>query len=149
MITFHPFVDTIKSTTMLNRSSSSKFWKLGLLICLSAILSVFIVNQAQTETYRCKDSSGHTVHTDSPAQLQECELLSNEPVQPQRPSVTQPPSPRPSRPPSSQPTHDYEDPEEEPYQDELVWKRTRNHRKTRGVPSRFPFDNMEDRSLYP
>lgn len=65
------------------------FRKSSLLSMLTALLTVVLVDQAWPKTYRCKDSSGYTVLTDSPAQLNDCELLSSENAP--RPSVVTPP----------------------------------------------------------
>ncbi len=73
------------------------FLRFSLFLGLTLLLSFLPIDQTWPKTYRCMDSSGHTVLTDSPAQLQDCELLSNEeaPVQPPR-TFSRPKAPAPS-----------------------------------------------------
>lgn len=95
---------------------------------LFVLLSCGTLDLAWSETYRCKDSSGHTIHTDSRAQLEHCELLSSEPSRPQRPAISQPPPRRPSTP-SDYTDPDGEEPDDENDKEELPFQSDENSDK--------------------
>ena len=62
------------------------------------------------------------VLTDSPAQLEHCELLSNEPAPAQRPAFSQPRTPRPSTSPLPNTKPESEELQEEEYEEELTFE---------------------------
>jgi clan AA aspartic protease (TIGR02281 family) len=109
-------------------------------LSLTVLLSFLPVDRTWPNTYRCQDASGHTVHTDSPAQLEHCELLSNEPIPPQRPAFSQSPAPRPSTTPLHNTEPESEELEEEEYGGEVAYeengKSEKDKRKTVTVPLR-------------
>jgi clan AA aspartic protease (TIGR02281 family) len=114
---------------MFNLPSPPKVLRFSLFLSLTVILSFPLVDPAWPDTYRCKDPSGHTVHTDSPAQLEDCELLSNEPIPPQRPAISQPPTPRPSPTPLHQPAPESEELEEDDFEEELAYEEKEKSKK--------------------
>ena len=68
----------------------------NLVLGLSVFLSFLPLDEARPDAYRCKDTAGKPVLTDSPAQLEQCEPLSTQPAPTQRPAFSPPPAPRPS-----------------------------------------------------
>jgi len=100
-----------------------------LFLSLTVLLSFPLVDRAWPDTYRCKDSSGHTVHTDSPAQLEDCELLSNEPIPPQHPAISQPPTPRPSPAPLRQTAPESEELEDEDFEEDFAYEKKEKSKK--------------------
>ena len=103
---------------------------------LSILVSFLPIDQTWPNTYRCKDSSGHTVLTDSPAQLKGCELLSDErtPVQaPQNFSRPKAPAPLPTPMENQQPVE--EEREDMDFEGELAYENERDTEtdKTRTV----------------
>ena len=113
---------------MYNLPPSPKGLKWPFILSLPVLFGVLMVDQTWPETYRCKDSFGHTVHTDSPAQLEHCELLSNEPAPPQSPAISQPQAPGPTPSPSPQTPPESEEIEEEAYEEELAYGEGKNSR---------------------
>jgi len=105
------------------------FLRFSLLLGLTVLLSFLPIDQTWPNTYRCKDSLGHTVHTDSPAQLEQCELLSNEPVPAQRPALSQPPTPRPSTTPLHNTEPESEELEEVEYEEEFAHEKNGDSEK--------------------
>ncbi|UCE62979.1 MAG: clan AA aspartic protease [Nitrospirota bacterium] len=85
-------------------------------------MSFLPVDPTWPNTYRCQDSSGHMVLTDSPAQLEHCELLSNEQAPAQRPAFSQPPTARPSNPPLPNTEPGREEIEGKEYEEEFAYE---------------------------
>ncbi len=114
---------------MYERNYTKKVLRSGFFLGLTVLLSLLPIDRTLSETYRCKDSSGHTVHTDSPAQLEDCETLLNEPVPPQPPAFSQPPTPLPSTTPSNDTEAESEILEEEIYEEELAYEEKGNSKR--------------------
>ena len=79
----------------------------GLIFFLGALS----VNQAWAQTYQCEDSSGMTVITDSPAQLEKCVLLFDEYSNTTVPAPPSPTKPYQSPDPLTNQEYENEDPE--------------------------------------
>ena len=108
---------------------SEQLLRFGFFWSLTVLLSFLPVDPTWPNTYRCQDSSGHMVLTDSPAQLEDCELLSNEPAPAQRPAFSQPPTPPPSTPPLPNAESESEELEEEEYEEEFAYEENGNSEK--------------------
>ncbi len=88
-----------------------------------------MVDRTWPNTYRCQDSSGHMVLTDSPAQLENCEQLLNETAPAQQPAFSQPPTPRPATPPLPHTEPEREKLEETDFEGELAFGENENSEK--------------------
>ena len=95
------------------------------------LLSFLPVDPTWPNTYRCRDSSGHMVLTDSPAQLEHCERLSNEAAPAQQPAFAPPQTPRPSTPPLPHSEPDSEKLEEKDTEKELAYGENENSEKNK------------------
>ena len=104
--------------------------RISIFFCLIALLSFFPADPTWANTYRCQDSSGHRVLTDSPAQLEHCELISNEPAPAQQPAISQPPPPRPSPPPLPHSEPGREELEDTDYEEEFAFEENEKAEKT-------------------
>ena len=107
---------------MCNLHNSEKVLVGSLLSGLFVFLNFLPLDQAWPETYQCQDASGSKVLTDSPAQLENCELLTNESAPSRGPALSQPRTPRIPHPPSQPPEPEPEDYQEEEFEEEFAYE---------------------------